>query len=274
MRWGLGKVSKAKAMQLCREVINPPKWKQMLEDALQTARRAADRMDGQLLGVDLGAFGSVRRLHDSPPIYTIDDFLSEVECAQMVRAAPPLLHPSRTSDKVTEIRTSSTGFLPRDAPLSVAVFERAARLLPSTSGTRTVYRGFAAFEDLQVARYAPGQKYEGHFDGADPHDADAEDFFKGGGQRVATVLIYLNSLDQDDGGATSFSSLDLKVQPKRGRAVVFFPGRLDGTLDKRLYHEAQPARATKWVSQLWVRQIGDPIRSVPHEWLVSLDDDE
>ena len=48
-----------------------------------------------------------------------------------------------------------------------------------------------------------------------------------------------------DGGATRFSQLGLDVQPRRGRAIVFFPGFLDGKLDKRLYHEACPAVDTR-----------------------------
>ena len=122
-----------------------------------------------------------------------------------------------------------------------------------------------------MACYQPGQRYHGHFDGADPHDPDAQQFFDGGGQRVATVLIYLNTLEPAQGGATAFPQLGLEVRPQRGSAVIFFPGMLDGTLDKQLWHEARPATATKWVSQLWVRQIGDPTRAVPDEWLEALE---
>ena len=39
-------------------------------------------------------------------------------------------------------------------------------------------------------------------------------FFRGGGQRVCTVLVYLN--DVATGGATRFSQLQLDVQPKQG----------------------------------------------------------
>ena len=67
---------------------------------------------------------------------------------------------------------------------------------------------------------------------------------------------------------------NLEVAPRRGRAVVFFPGRLDGTLDPQLYHEARPAVDTKWVSQIWVRQLADPCRNVPQAWIDALPLDE
>eukprot|EP00816_Leptocylindrus_hargravesii_P009481 CAMPEP_0196822926 /NCGR_PEP_ID=MMETSP1362-20130617/85377_1 /TAXON_ID=163516 /ORGANISM="Leptocylindrus danicus, Strain CCMP1856" /LENGTH=153 /DNA_ID=CAMNT_0042202625 /DNA_START=219 /DNA_END=680 /DNA_ORIENTATION=+ len=53
-----------------------------------------------------------------------------------------------------------------------------------------------------------------------------------GGQRIATLLVYLNSLTDQDGGATVFRDLkdsqgqQLKVRPKRGNALLFFPATI------------------------------------------------
>ena len=182
----------------------------------------------------------------------------------MIRLAPPLLERSNTGGKVTDVRTSRTCYLERHCAQSVACFERVTRL---TGKPR------AAFEDVQIARYEQGERYDGHFDGASPHDPDAAQFFGGGGQRLCTVLIYLNDVPR--GGTTRFPLLgNLEVAPRRGRAVVFFPGRLDGTLDPQLYHEARPAVDTKWVSQIWVRQLADPCRNVPQAWIDALPLDE
>ena len=259
---------------LCSGAVDLLQWQRQIDEALVAARAATrngadDDQRPRLCVAD--DYPGLTSLLEVPPIRTIDGFLTAVECEALMRLAPPLLQPSKTSDKVTKIRTSSTGFLPRDAPLSLVVFERAARLLPRCN-SGSMHRGFPEFEDLQVARYEPGQRYEGHFDGADPHEPDATHFFGGGGQRVATLLIYLNSLPQEDGGATNFQHVGVRVQPRRGRAILFSPGLLDGTLDKRLWHEAQPAHTTKWVAQLWVRQLGDPLRSLPREWLDALND--
>ena len=67
------------------------------------------------------------------------------------------------------------------------------------------------------------------------------------GQRVATILVYLTSLSPDQGGATLFRDLPdpqtgkppLRVQPKQGNAVLFFPaaGGIPSTpLDIRTLH--------------------------------------
>ena len=44
----------------------------------------------------------------------------------------------------------------------------------------------------QVARYASSQRYVEHYDGVDPHTDAGRSFCASGGQRVATVLMYLN----------------------------------------------------------------------------------
>ena len=87
--------------------------------------------------------------------------------------------------------------------------------------------------------------------------------------RMLTVLIYLNDVAR--GGTTRFPLLGgLEIAPRRGRAVVFFPGFLDGTLDPKILHEARPAVDTKWVSQIWVRRVAAPSRNVPQAWLDAL----
>ena len=73
-----------------------------------------------------------------------------------------------------------------------------------------------------------------------------------GGQRIVTVLVYLNNVPR--GGATAFPNLNLEVQPRRGMALVFFPSTLDGLLDKMALHAALPAVDVKYVSQVWIRQ--------------------
>ena len=82
----------------------------------------------------------------------------------------------------------------------------------------------------------------------------------GGGQRLATVLVYLNDVAR--GGETSFVDLGYRCRPKQGRALIFFPGLTDGRRDERLRHAAEPAVDEKCVCQLWVRQFADPLWSL------------
>uniref|UniRef100_A0A7S1XMC5 Fe2OG dioxygenase domain-containing protein n=2 Tax=Phaeomonas parva TaxID=124430 RepID=A0A7S1XMC5_9STRA len=105
-------------------------------------------------------------------------------------------------------------------------------------------------EEPQVVRYTLGQKFGWHGDALpkemlEPGGSD-------GGQRVGTLLVYLN--DVENGGATVFRDLGLdgaplKVQPKKGRALLFFPSDNGGRPDGRTGHQAEPALGEKWICQ-------------------------
>eukprot|EP00814_Leptocylindrus_danicus_P020812 CAMPEP_0116022142 /NCGR_PEP_ID=MMETSP0321-20121206/10810_1 /TAXON_ID=163516 /ORGANISM="Leptocylindrus danicus var. danicus, Strain B650" /LENGTH=143 /DNA_ID=CAMNT_0003493155 /DNA_START=170 /DNA_END=601 /DNA_ORIENTATION=- len=107
-----------------------------------------------------------------------------------------------------------------------------------------------------------------------------------GGQRIATLLVYLNSLtDDQDGGATVFRDLkdsqgqQLKVRPKRGNALLFFPATISGEYDAtgnvnnavpddRTLHKGEPVKISskssssssssqnkqKVIAQMWVHE--------------------
>ena len=59
--------------------------------------------------------------------------------------------------------------------------------------------------------------------------------------------------DVANGGATYFNTLKLRVKPKKGSALIFFPAKMDNTIDERYLHTAEDASDTKWVSQIWLR---------------------
>lgn len=46
---------------------------------------------------------------------------------------------------------------------------------------------------------------------------------KRGGQRVITLFVYLNELLPEDGGATDFPTLNLRMVPKKNSAVYWYP---------------------------------------------------
>ena len=65
-------------------------------------------------------------------------------------------------------------------------------------------------ENYQVAYYSVGGLYTPHFDYIEDGSAVREKV----GQRIATILLYFN--DVEEGGATVFPTLDIKVY------LVFF----------------------------------------------------
>ena len=127
----------------------------------------------------------------------------------------------------------------------------------------------------------PGQFYLPHFDAFDVTTGPGRECVATGGQRVATVLIYLNTLPPGVGGETRFPRLGgagagtddaaavaaaassaparggVAFRPEQGSALVFFPCTLDAQLDPLALHAAEPitaANETKYVAQIWIRQ--------------------
>jgi 2OG-Fe(II) oxygenase superfamily len=121
------------------------------------------------------------------------------------------------------------------------------------------------FEAPTVIRYEAGQVLAPHYDAN--RSAATEDANRGG-QTVATLLVYLNDVQQ--GGLTRFGKLptpatsnypqvdatqeNLSLRPKQGDALLFFPADADGTFDERTEHEGCPAVDEKYIARIWRHQ--------------------
>ncbi len=75
------------------------------------------------------------------------------------------------------------------------------------------------------------------------------------GQRTVTFFVYLNDLpDEESGGETAFKELNIKVKPKRGRAVFWYDLHADGEGDTRTLHAGLPViKGTKFAMNIWIR---------------------
>ncbi|KAJ1618835.1 hypothetical protein T492DRAFT_604007, partial [Pavlovales sp. CCMP2436] len=157
-------------------------------------------------------------LKDQSPVYTIDNFLTPAECWALREEAEGLLERSKTHSAPqggtaqSSGRTSYTCHLDKKAPACPPLLTKIKALTA---------KPFDHMELPQVARYSKDQKYLEHYDGIDPHTESGAAFCKNGGQRVCTVLVYLN--DVEVGGCTYFRKLNLRIKPKAGMALVFFP---------------------------------------------------
>lgn len=63
------------------------------------------------------------------------------------------------------------------------------------------------------------------------------------GLRLATLLFYLN--DVPEGGETTFPMQDVKIAPRRGRAIMFPVGFTHP-------HEVLVAKSTRYIMQTWI----------------------
>jgi prolyl 4-hydroxylase len=190
-------------------------------------------------------YPGLKVLHNSPPVFCVENFLNPAECDFLVGAAHDAFGPApvvgKGTGEISPSRTSSTCYLARED-------------LPDLLRKITLLTGKPVdhCELPQVGRYLPSQQYLQHYDAFDLTTEDGRRFASNGGQRTITVLIYLNDVHR--GGATRFPAIDLDVQPVRGMALVFFPATIDGMLDQMALHAAMPAVDPKYVSQVWIRQ--------------------
>mmetsp|Transcript_49732 Transcript_49732/g.58032 ORF Transcript_49732/g.58032 Transcript_49732/m.58032 type:complete len:506 (+) Transcript_49732:193-1710(+) len=206
-------------------------------------------------------------LHTNPPIFSIPSFLSPAECDLLITTAHGSFTPApvvgKNSGEITPSRTSTTCYLAREDVTGYV--DRISTL----TGKPVEH-----CELPQVGRYYPSQQYRSHYDAFDLNDVDGRRFAENGGQRVVTVLVYLNDLAVGRGGCTAFPRLKtssgeiLRVRPERGKAIVFFPASVDGLLDTAALHAAEPALDTKYVSQVWIRQ--GEYKGIPTKRLVNV----
>uniref|UniRef100_A0A803MWX9 procollagen-proline 4-dioxygenase n=1 Tax=Chenopodium quinoa TaxID=63459 RepID=A0A803MWX9_CHEQI len=188
---------------------------------------------------------------------------SKEECEYLIDLAKPHMAKSTVVDSKTgrskdsRVRTSSGMFLRRGQDKIIRDIEKRIAdftFIPVEHG-----------EGLQILHYEEGQKYEPHY------DYFLDEFNKkNGGQRIATVLMYLS--DVEEGGETvfpasrgNFSSLTgwnersecakrgLSVRPKMGDALLFWSMRPDATLDSSSLHGGCPViKGNKWSSTKWM----------------------
>ena len=185
----------------------------------------------------------------APALMVFANLLSPAECDALVEAARPRLSRSLTVDTATggeELhpdRTSQGMFFSRSENAVVQRVEaRIAKLVnwPIANG-----------EGLQVLRYPVGAQYRPHYDYFDPAQPGSAAILKRGGQRVATLIMYL--LEPQAGGGTVFPDIDVLVAPKRGNAVFFSYAQahpVSATL-----HGGEPVQAgEKWIATKWLRE--------------------
>ena len=104
---------------------------------------------------------------------------------------------------------------------------------------------------LQILRCLPGAEYKPHEEYFDPHRHGSAVIVKRGGNRVETVLMYLNT--PEEGGETVFPDVGLSIPPKRGNALFFaYPQAHPCSLS--LQGGAPVIAGEKWVATKWLRE--------------------
>lgn len=188
----------------------------------------------------------------SPRIFLVEDFLSPYECDYIIFKSRPLLERSTVVSKkgsngeIHEGRTSRGMFFSKnESDLMIKSIEKKIAeltMLPSSNG-----------ESLQVLNYGIGEEYRPHYDYFDPSTEGGLFQYCRGGQRVATVIMYL--ADTEEGGETIFPQANIKVRPKKGNALIFYNCTPDGSEDPLTLHGGAPViKGEKWIATKWIRK--------------------
>ena len=196
-------------------------------------------------------------LRESPPVYVVNDFLTDVECGFMMNRTIPHMGPSVVGGGGTSAwrRSYSVNMQP-DFEDETHVFTQVARRKFLFARDVAGYAGLVegdGQEPVNAVYYKDdGDQYRPHCDGE-----------CGGGKysigtRLATGLSYCEVADE--GGYTLFTRSGLKVVPKP-RQMLFFgymfdhatPGeKMDHGLTE---HTGCPLRrGKKWIATMWYRE--------------------
>ncbi len=185
----------------------------------------------------------------NPRVVLFGNLLSPDECQAIIDAAGPRMARSLTvqtatgGQEVNQDRTSDGMFFQRGETPVVALLERRiARLVnwPLENG-----------EGLQVLHYRPGAEYKPHYDYFEPDQPGTPSILQRGGQRVATLVIYLNNPAK--GGGTTFPDVPLEVGPRQGNAV-FFSYERPHPSTRTLHGGAPVTEGEKWIATKWLRE--------------------
>jgi prolyl 4-hydroxylase len=186
-----------------------------------------------------------------PDIVLFENFMSQQECEQLIALSIEKLQRSGVVDPETgktviiAARSSEGCYFQRgESAFIQQLDQRISELMnwPVDHG-----------EGIQVLHYASGAEYRAHFDYFPVEQTGSSTHLATGGQRVATLVMYLNNVEQ--GGETFFPELGLKLVPRQGSAAYFAYFNSFGQVDPATLHSGAPIIAgEKWIATKWMRQ--------------------
>jgi prolyl 4-hydroxylase len=186
----------------------------------------------------------------TPRIAVLGAVMSAAECEALIALARPRLAPSTVIDPASgqDVMATYRGsegmfFRLHQTPLVSTLNTRMAALLNLPVENA---------EGLQVLRYPVGAESAPHFDFLPPINDANRASIRRSGQRLATLIVYLNNVEA--GGETVFPTLGLSVIPQQGHGLCFEYRNADGALDARSLHAGAPVqKGEKWIVTQWMR---------------------
>ena len=194
--------------------------------------------------LELGSYNQFKQLDNLQPINIYDNIIDSDDCNQLLKISDgkfiqSTLYKSSASGFVdTKSRSSTNFYFNRGENNLIRKIENKISNLLNIN--------LDQIEPLQIAKYDKGQEYKYHYDYFDDTD----------NQRQYSIIIYLNDLNELDGGATHFPLYKCKFYPYKGRAVQWSNINSDKSLNKLSLHAGQPILTdkTKYILTIWTRE--------------------
>ena len=161
------------------------------------------------------------------------------ELMQLPYGSPSTVYEGSTPK---DFRTSTSAVVTGEAPAkALAGLVNALKkqgYLPANCEPESTYWG--------LHTYTEGQQFKAHNDAYDKLPTGIK-------QRVATCLIYLNTVSEHEGGATEFPNILSKLQPVKGLAVTWHNLLPNGKPNPAAIHVAHPVQngGVKRVLTMW-----------------------
>lgn len=208
----------------------------------------------------------LKLLHKSPPVLEIQNFFTPLECHEYRSISDEEFQPTSAGsgsnsesgwESESPLRVNSATFstLAQSKRTSTTWFCHFSQVPTLLAKAKRLLNNLPLkqMEEAQIVRYRTGEEFSWHYD--EIPKAQLEN----GGQRIATLLVYLNT--NSKGGGTVFRDLkdsttgeELTMRPKEGSALLFFPAFADGTPDDRTLHKGEVAVENKMIAQMWIHE--------------------
>jgi prolyl 4-hydroxylase len=202
-------------------------------------------------------------LNDTPFIGYINNFLSIEECNTLIELGKikPVLSEIYTDNGLAvdpEIRDSTTTYFGDLESKDNNVQNTIDLIYDRVSATIGIDKSH--FEEFQITSYSKNSHFDVHYDFfiAKDHNVGYTEkikkvLSKGGGNRIGTVLLYLN--EPDSGGETYFSWTKIAIKPEPGK-LLYFKYNYDDPMDNiKTIHQSIPVESgIKWIITILIAE--------------------
>lgn len=186
-------------------------------------------------------------INNSPEIFTIDNFITNDECEHFINISKNKIQTAYVcGDKkgiVSKGRTEKNCWISKD---NDSITKNIASKI-----SKLVDIPIEQAESFQVIYYDINQEYRNHYDSWLFDNSENSTRNLKNGQRIKTVLVYLNDVIKR--GGTKFNKLNIEIKAEKGKLLMFDNVHENTNVRHELSeHAGMPIlEGEKWAFNLW-----------------------